>query len=87
MTDKDIQWINSGREPKNPSNPGFPSGIALDLARGAKPSCLIKLPYPAKRVGHYLIKCKTCGWTGVVTTAGRPDDPRSVKVPCHRVLQ
>jgi hypothetical protein len=87
MKDKDIQWIDSGREPKGPSNPGFPNGINLNMASRIEPTCFIKLPYPAKRVGHYLIKCKTCGWSGIVTTAGRPDDPRSIKVPCKMVLQ
>ncbi len=27
--------------------------------------------------------CKICGYRIAITTAGRPDDPRSVKIPCQ----
>jgi hypothetical protein len=84
---KDVQWIDSGREPKVAPNPAYPHGIDLDMSKGRNPSCLIELPYPAKRVGYYAIKCNNCGWTGVITTAGRPDDPRSVRVLCKRSVQ
>lgn len=87
IDDKDIEWHDAGREPKAAPNPDYPNGIDLDVSNGADPSCFIKLAYPARRVGRYHIKCKTCGWTGVVTTAGRRDDPRSVKVACLSVLQ
>ena len=33
----------------------------------------------------YVITCKICGWNGLVTTAGRRDDPRTLKVPCKVV--
>lgn len=82
MIDKDIQWIDDGREPKVAPNPDYPDGVDLDISKADEPSCFIKLAYPARRVGRYFIKCKTCGWTGIISTAGRPDDPRSVKVAC-----
>lgn len=75
-------WHDSHREPQSPSNPEYPNGIDLDMSGGAEQICYTALPYPAKRCGHYLIKCTTCGLTALITTAGRPDDPRSVKLRC-----
>lgn len=75
-----ITWHDSGREPQCPPNPAYPSGIDLDAAfEGA---CETALPYPAPRCGHYLVVCRRCGLRVGVTTAGRPDDPRSLKVNC-----
>jgi len=81
-----IMWFDTGRSPKVKPNPLYPNGIDLDISKG-EPSfntCKIALPYPAKRIGHYLIVCDVCGLSVDVTTAGRPDDPRSVKVVCKR---
>lgn len=84
MTDKDIEWIDGRREPQAKPNPAYPFGIDLDMAGPAdQPTCRITLPYPARRIGHFVVNCKTCGWSGIITTAGRPDDPRSVKVSCR----
>ena len=79
---KKISWIDSGREPRARSDPAYPDGIDLDLSRGKSPACDVKLPYPAKRCGQYLIMCETCPQVIMVTTAGRRDDPRSVKMLC-----
>jgi len=76
-----VQWIDNGREPQCPPNPLYPTGIDLDLADG-KSSCLVQLPYPAKRCGVYVVGCLNCGLRIGVTTAGRPDDPRSVRIAC-----
>lgn len=76
------EWIDKKLEPQCPSNPAYPNGIDLDLSGGADIGCQINLPYPAKRCGIYIIKCNECGYTCGVTTAGRPDDPKSVIVPC-----
>lgn len=77
-----VSWIDSGREPTQKPNPAYPKGMDLDLTHGAKVACLVDLPYPAKRCGYYAVKCDACGYSAVVTTAGRADDPRTVKVPC-----
>jgi hypothetical protein len=45
-------------------------------------SCIVPLPYPAKRSGAYLIRCE-CGMEIYVSTTGRLNDPRSVTVPCN----
>lgn len=77
----DIDWIDSGHEPVCAPDPNYPTGIDLDCARGKK-GCTTALPYPARRCGYYLVRCKVCETTAAVTTAGRPDDPRSVKLEC-----
>jgi len=75
-------WIDGKRWPQNPTDPAYPNGIDLPCPDPALPSCRMALPYPARRIGHYVIECSTCGITVVVTTAGRADDPRSVAVNC-----
>jgi len=79
-----IDWIDSGREPQCPPNPDFPNGIDVKLAGvfSGVPTCTVLLPYPARRCGHYMVKCKVCGVSVAITTAGRPDDPRSATIPC-----
>lgn len=76
-----FEWFDSGRSPRIKPNPAFPDGVDVDIARGQK-KCRTDLPYPAKRIGHYLVNCDVCGATALITTAGRPDDPRSVTLPC-----
>jgi hypothetical protein len=77
-----VEWIDSGLEPKIPPNPDFPRGVDLDLSAGAAKTCSVALPYPADRLGYFVIRCDVCGMSGMVTTAGRADDPRSIKVAC-----
>ena len=79
-----VEWIDRGREPKCPPNPEYPNGVDLDLSGGLE-GCKIDLPYPAKRCGVYVVSCAICGLSWGCTTAGRPDDPRSIKVPCRKV--
>jgi hypothetical protein len=80
-----IEWVDRGGEPHNPPNSAYPHGIDLDFAADAKCSCLVNLPYPtAKRLGMFLVKCSECGLSAAITTAGRPDDPRSVKLACKQ---
>ncbi len=79
-----VEWIDGHREPQNAPDPKYPNGIDIDVSNGHpfQFTCQTALPYPAPRCGQYLISCSRCGWTGIVTTAGRPDDPRSIKIPC-----
>ncbi len=79
-----IDWHDGGREAQCKSNPNYPNGIDLDPTEGtAAVTCRVELPYPAKRCGVYIIECEKCGLQVGITTAGRPDDPRSVKLACH----
>jgi hypothetical protein len=75
------KWFGTGRPPRCPADPEFPNGLDVDLSRGA-PACEVRLRYPATSTGQWLIGCDVCGFLGVVTAAGRRDDPRSVKVAC-----
>jgi hypothetical protein len=78
----EILWVDSGVMPQCPPRPEYPDGVDIDASRGQFLACVTPLDYPAPRVGYYQIKCRICGRNLAVTTAGRPDDPRSIKVPC-----
>jgi|SRR5262245_22628996 hypothetical protein len=82
MSNFKITWIDRGEEPKGTANPAHPHGVDIDMTRGLEPSCRASLPYPAPRCGYYHIACRSCGLTVMVTTAGRRDDPCSIRVAC-----
>lgn len=77
-----ISWIDRFCEPACPPDPAYPNGIDIDCSHAAPSACVVELYYPARRCGIYTIKCETCGTTALVTTAGRPDDPRSIRLAC-----
>jgi hypothetical protein len=83
MTDFKVRWIDHRREPQNQPDPRYPNGVDLDITNGTGPNCATPLPYPAKRCGLYVVECKACGANALVTTAGRPDDPRSLRISCR----
>lgn len=83
----DVKWIDRRRVARYPPNPEFPYGAHLDASQDAKVHCTVPLPYPAARCGVYLVKCLTCQTAVGVTTAGRADDPVSVRLACQRVIQ
>ena len=85
--DFDIDWIDLHREPQCAPDPTYPSGIDIDCAVPGIPACKMALPYPAARCGLFKIRCRRCGRNVTVTTAGRPDDPRSITLACDRKLQ
>jgi hypothetical protein len=78
-----VKWLDKGREPKCAPDPAYPSGIDVDLSFGAARTCRTDLFYPAKRCGVYVVRCSICGHSVGVTTAGRPDDPRSLVIACQ----
>lgn len=84
MSDKfHIEWHDSGREPQCAPNPAYPNGKPLNCSDGAAMTCVVTLPYPARRCGAYAVECGICGVRVAATTAGRPDDPVSIKVACR----
>lgn len=83
MSDIKVTWIDRFREPKCAPNPAHPDGIDVDLRTNKiRTGCAVELPYPAKRCGLYVVDCLKCGYRAAITTAGRPDDPRKVTLPC-----
>jgi hypothetical protein len=76
-----VKWIDGHREPQCAPNPNYPDGIDIIETNGDN-TCKVALPYPAMRCGRYDVKCRACGRRVSVTTAGRPDDPRSVRMQC-----
>lgn len=76
-----VKWFDGGQEPAQQSDPAFPRGVDYDISEGAQ-SCVTGLPYPAKRIGQFLIVCRVCNFRMILSTAGRPDDPRSIRVAC-----
>ena len=81
-----IEWLDRGREPQCPPDPAYPNGKDVDGSVPGHPSCKTDLPYPAKRCGYYVVTCRVCDTQYIATTAGRPDDPRSITVVCMRPL-
>jgi hypothetical protein len=77
-----IEWRDAGKEPQCAPDARFPDGIDLDVSDGKVPNCKAILPYPAERIGAYIVKCRLCGIRVGCTTAGRPDDPKSIKIAC-----
>jgi hypothetical protein len=63
-------------------NPAYPNGIDVDLSEGSGTYCKAKLPYPAECCGVIVAICDVCGASAGITTAGRPDDPRTVTFAC-----
>ena len=80
-----ITWVDHKREPVCPSNPSYPKGMDVDVSGGARKTCTTDVPYPAERCGLYILQCEACGLTTAITTAGRADDPRTVKVACREL--
>lgn len=85
--DWQIEWVDAKRDPKCAPNPKYPDGIDIDVSDGATNTCIAMLVHPTRRCGAYLVKCRTCGASAALTTAGRPDDPRSLKMACKGLLQ
>lgn len=84
MTEADfkIEWVDIGREPQCPPNPAFPDGVHVFVGTVLQNRCTSPLPYPAPRCGLHRVECRICGTSAAITAAGRPDDPRSVSLPC-----
>src|SRR5258708_12737079 len=84
-----VHWVDRGYEPTQPPNPAYPNGIDIDMTGGDRlaQACKTSLPYPAKRVGFYVVTCPKCHMKTIFTTAGPPDDPKSVKLACkHKTV-
>lgn len=77
-----IDWINAHRTATYPTDPSYPNGVAIDLALSARKACRVELPYPAASCGLWVVMCHACGFVVALATAGRADDPHTVRLPC-----
>lgn len=77
-----IDWIDRQQVAQALPSPDHPDGMDLDISKGASATCSTTLPYPAKRIGWFSVECQTCGIKALISTAGRADDPRSLKLAC-----
>lgn len=79
-----VTFLDSGREPQCKPDPAFPKGKPVNLAKHSRLSktCTRNLPYPAPRCGLYEVRCRRCGYTAIITVAGRADDPNMITLPC-----
>lgn len=79
----DVYFNDSGRQAQCKPDPNYPEGKLVDLTTNAiARQCARNLPYPAPRCGSYTVVCRECGFTALITVAGRPDDPNAVVMPC-----
>jgi hypothetical protein len=79
-----IEWFDRGRPPRHAPNPDFPNGIDIDS--GERPACRVELPYMTKKnVGYWYVECTKCKTNVLITMASRPDDPKSVMLPCAKL--
>ena len=78
-----VEWLDGEREPQCAPNPAYPHGIDVDPCPDGTRRCRADLPYPARRCGVYVVTCRVCRVRVACTTAGRPDDPRSLTLPCR----
>lgn len=83
----DIKATARRGPPQCPPNPAYPDGVDVQDAAPGVAACKVDLPYPAPERLVWSVRCKRCGYRVAVTAAGRPDDPRSVTVPCKAALQ
>lgn len=79
---KEVRWVDSTIEPQEKPDPRYPDGVDIDVSQGKEPACTVELPYPFRRIGWVFVVCHTCGQRTILTTAGRPDDPKSVRTAC-----
>ena len=81
MTRFKIKWLDRGRPPRVAPDPDFPHG--QDIDSGERPACRVELPYMTKKnVGYWSVACTKCRSNALITMASRPDDPKSVMLPC-----
>ena len=77
-----VEFKPSGRgKARSAPNPDYPDGCHVDITEG-QTGCSVALPYPAPECGAWIVRCAACGMSVAITAAGRPDDPRSVRIPC-----
>lgn len=67
-------------------DPSFPGGVTLmepGMKEGATITCSTSIPYPAKGVGVWTVKCLLCGRVATCNARGLDDDPRQMILKCN----
>lgn len=79
-----INWFDAGFSAKNNPEPAFPNGKRLNVPfSDERPSCVVALPYPARRVGWHAVECRWCGEKVLIATSGTVEDMRSIRLACR----
>ena len=85
MSQFKVELTNRRGPPRVAPDPAYPTGKDVDVSDGRHgPTCKADLPYPAEERGVWMVECLACGLRIAVTAAGRPDDPKSVRMTCKR---
>lgn len=80
-----VRFEGTGKKAQHPANPRFPDGVDIGAPPAdGSPSCVCRLPYPAKEIGAWKVQCTECGAKVGCTAAGRADDPRSITILCGK---
>jgi hypothetical protein len=79
----EVSWLSRHRKTQVAPDPNHPNG--KDIDGGQRPACKVELPYPAECVGLYYAECLDCKANMLITVAGRPDDPKTVMLPCRQL--
>ena len=79
-----VRFLGTGQKAKCAPNPDYPDGIHIKapLTGAGALFCRATLPWPAEEIGAWKVECVICGARAACTTAGRPDDPRSIEINC-----
>lgn len=79
-----IEWRGTNRVAECRPDPRWPAGKPIDASEPGRPTCTVRLPYPAPCIGVHVVICEICGMRVGTTAAGRPDDPTSITFNCNR---
>lgn len=82
MSIKVTFYANGRGKARCAPDPKYPDGMIIDAAKPGEQACAVDIPYPAPECGQFLVYCETCRMSMIITAAGRPDDPKSVRIPC-----
>lgn len=79
-----IEWRGTNQRAQARPDPRWPNGKPIDASEPGRPTCTVRLPYPAPCIGAHVVHCEICGARVGCTAAGRPDDAISIRFNCKR---
>lgn len=82
-----VRWESLNRKAQCEPDEHYPDGIEIDATTERdRFACRVDIPYPPPHPGQcglWAVDCDHCQSTFICTAAGRPDDPKSMTVPCR----